>query len=874
MFRCLRLALAFALFTAAVPLVAVGQQSPAPSAPVTAPPAATPPAATPPAAPPAPAAAPPSTPITPLLPPEVTNPVEKLAKSIETAEKSIQQLKELEGELQRLRGNVEQIIYDSTATAEALRPQLAEVKSQIEKLGAPPAANQPPESATVVAERARLNAMAGALDGAVKTAELAWVRAKQLIDRITVMRYQIFARNLFERRASPVLPTMWRDVGERLPNIIGRSQYYGNDWLQWVGRKGASVAGVIAGALASYLLIWLAVRRLVIRRRDHDGTIPTFFDRIISAAKVAPARMLAPMAALGLIYTGFDMLELWFSPWEHAAEIAAQGGLIFIVGSTLASVALAPRQPQWRLIPVDDRTASRLLFFVKAIVAVYIMDTVLVEFGRAIYVPLTITVAQSFVTNIATAVLLVALLLTPFVPQTGPLRAVNGLDHLNVDPVSRHAPLWIKLPLWMLTLGIIAASAIGYVALGRFISQQIVLTGTVMAIAGLFYLAVRAVTRERSGERSRVGGLLESRFGIDSARQGQLVKLGEITATFALVLLALPLLLLQWGFAAADIRDWAKALFFGFEIGQFRISLVRILIGVLLFIALLFLTRMTQRWLRDRVMAKGRVDPGVANSVDTAIGYVGIGLAALISVSYAGFDITSLAIVAGALSVGIGFGLQSIVNNFVSGLILLVERPIKVGDWIVVGDQQGNVRRISVRSTEIETFDRASLIVPNSELISGRVLNWTHRNLLGRVILKLTTDAQADPEKVLAILEQSAREQEQVLPSPSPMAALDAFAPDHLEFSLRVNLSDVTTSGRVKSNLHVAILKAFRKAGIYATIQSSVTVAEAPAATVLAAHGQPANALAAAPQTPPAHAGAGMVTRLPGVASTVAERKD
>ena len=246
----------------------------------------------------------------------------------------------------------------------------------------------------------------------------------------------------------------------------------------------------------------------------------------------------------------------------------------------------------------------------------------------------------------------------------------------------------------------------------------------------------------------------------------------------ALVLVALPLLMLQWGFAGADIRDWAKALFFGFEVGQFRISLMRILFGIVLFIALLFLTRMIQHWLRERVLAQSRMDAGVANSVELAVGYTGIGLAALMSVSYAGFDVTNLAIVAGALSVGIGFGLQSIVNNFVSGLILLAERPIKVGDWIVVGDQQGNVRRISVRSTEIETFDRASLIVPNSELISGRVLNWTHRNMLGRVVLKITTDIKTSPKTVIAILEKVAREQPLVQATPAPLAVVETFTPD------------------------------------------------------------------------------------------------
>jgi small-conductance mechanosensitive channel len=778
-----------------------------------------PPTTTPAAPPAAPAAGPPAkatVPAAPVLPPEVTTPVERLAKGVEAAEKSIVQLKELEGELQRLRSVVETIIYDSTSTAETLRPQLDEVKSQIERLGPPP--KDQPEAPAIAAERARLNALAAALDGAIKTTELAWVRAKQMIDRITVMRYQIFSRNLFERRASPLMPSVWNEVSDRMPTIVGRAQYYGADWIGQVQRRLWSFIGVVAGSLAVWILINLLVNRIVRSRRSRFTDIPTFFDRVISASGIAPARMLGPMAAFIILHIGLDSLGLFFSPWERPAEAILQGALIYIAGSIMASVSLTPRQPEWRLIPVDDSTASHILIFVKALLAVYIVDTVLVEFGRAIYVPLNMTVAQGFLTNIATAVLLILLVLRPFVPQTGPLRAVNHVDRIDLANLKRLAPYWVKLPLLVLALAIIVSSSIGYIALGRFIAQQIVLTGTVLAVAGLFYLGIRALTRRRESTLSVVGSFLENRFGFETTRQGQIVKLGEVTAILALLLVVAPLLMLQWGYAGADIRDWAKAFFFGFEVGQFRISLMRILLGIVLFIGLLFLTRMIQHWLRERVMAQGRLDPGVANSIDLAIGYAGVGVAALISASYAGFDVTNLAIVAGALSVGIGFGLQSIVNNFVSGLILLVERPIKVGDWVVVGDQQGNVRRISVRSTEIETFDRASLIVPNSELVSGRVLNWTHRNLLGRVALKVTTDINANPKAVIEILEKAAREQPLVQSTPPPLAALDAFTPSSIEFTLRATLADVNAGSRVKSNLHIAILEALREAKIYATL--------------------------------------------------------
>ncbi|MCB1546955.1 MAG: mechanosensitive ion channel, partial [Hyphomicrobiaceae bacterium] len=173
-----------------------------------------------------------------------------------------------------------------------------------------------------------------------------------------------------------------------------------------------------------------------------------------------------------------------------------------------------------------------------------------------------------------------------------------------------------------------------------------------------------------------------------------------------------------------------------------------------------------------------------------------------------------LAIVAGALSVGIGFGLQSIVNNFVSGLILLVERPIKVGDWIVVGNDQGFVRRISVRATEIETFDRSSLILPNSELITGRVINLTHRNAMGRVIINVGTAYSSDPAEVVALLREIAQAHPTVLRHPEPRIAFVDFGASSLDFSVRVYIPDIKRTFDVQTDLRIAIFKAFAERGI------------------------------------------------------------
>ncbi|MCC7252776.1 mechanosensitive ion channel domain-containing protein, partial [Hyphomicrobium sp.] len=308
--------------------------------------------------------------------------------------------------------------------------------------------------------------------------------------------------------------------------------------------------------------------------------------------------------------------------------------------------------------------------------------------------------------------------------------------------------------------------------------------------------------------------VLEEQVGLDSDQSTALTRTLSVTLNAALALLTLPLILLTWGYSLPEAFAWLRAALFGFEVGDFRISFARIALAGVLFVALVFVTRVLQRWIDRALIGSRRVDPGIANSIHTAIGYSGFILAALIAVSYAGLDITNFAIVAGALSVGIGFGLQSIVNNFVSGLILLVERPIKVGDRVSVKGQEGFVRRISVRSTEIETGDKASLIVPNSDLITSSVTNWTHRNALSTVTVKVRAGYQSDPETVRAVLQKVGAECQLILQHPAPSVVLENFGADALEFSLGAVIPDVTQAGAVQSELRFSILKAFREAGI------------------------------------------------------------
>jgi small-conductance mechanosensitive channel len=221
-----------------------------------------------------------------------------------------------------------------------------------------------------------------------------------------------------------------------------------------------------------------------------------------------------------------------------------------------------------------------------------------------------------------------------------------------------------------------------------------------------------------------------------------------------------------------------------------------------------------QGWLDARVLQPAGISGGLRDSIRIGVGYVGIVIAALAAFSYAGFSLSNLAIIAGAFSVGIGFGLQSVVNNFVSGLILLAERPIKVGDLVVVGGEEGYVRKISVRSTEVETFDRARVLIPNSYFITEKVKNWTLRDNIRRVVVPVGVAYGSDPRKVKAILLKLAQDNPNIMSAPAPSVDFEDFGADSLNFKLYAFVYDLDKAGSTTTDLRIAILDAFKEAGI------------------------------------------------------------
>lgn len=272
-----------------------------------------------------------------------------------------------------------------------------------------------------------------------------------------------------------------------------------------------------------------------------------------------------------------------------------------------------------------------------------------------------------------------------------------------------------------------------------------------------------------------------------------------------------------WAPPGTAQRWIARYMVGGFSLGSVTIVPAQLLAAALLFGVLLLLAGQIKARL-EKQLSGSAVDSGKRMAVVKVTEYSLWGLSAIIALSVGGFGFRNLALVAGALSVGIGFGLQNIVSNFVSGLILLFERPVRPGDWIVIGSTQGYVRRIHIRATLIETFDHAEVLVPNSELISQQVTNWTLSNPQGRIVVSVGVAYGSDTQKIKEVLYEVAFAHPDIVRDfpgiPDPVVLFRGFGDSSLSFELRVFIRDISQFLKVNSDLNFAIDSSFRKHGI------------------------------------------------------------
>lgn len=690
------------------------------------------------------------------------------------------------------------------AAVAALEPQLASVQARMTELGVP--AEGVPEAPDVARQRAELTKNVATLDAQLKLARLIAVEAGQAAERLLKLRRAQFQAELGVRTDSILAGALWSELRTQTPRDLRRARPYYEEIVKALHAAGAELQIAVSVAIALLLWVRMLGGRLLLK---------------LTTARVAPGRLRRSLYALlqvllgaatpGLIAQMIRASLAWGTPLSEEMDsllgqfVAAAwfGGFVAGLGSAL----LSPARPSWRLPALPDNIASALRWLPHALGLALFLSWLAQKLTALVNASLAATVAQNAVVSLVlSAILAIGLL------QAARARHAAAKDQEKAPP----APLGYIISrniLWFALAASLACLLAGYVAMGSFIVRQaawvIILLASVYLLDGLINdscQAVLASIKRRAGDEAYAKPMTRLR--------SQAAVLLSGLARIAVFVMALILLAAPFG----DGPDaWLRRLDYlhkGITIGQIHIRPISLLLALAVLAGGFGIVRLVQSWLTAQYLPTTSLDPGMRLSAATLFGYAGYVLVAALSLSAVGIGLERVAWIASALSVGIGFGLQAVVQNFVSGLILLAERPVKVGDWVSLGGVEGDIRRINVRATEIQMADRSTVIVPNSEFITKVVRNVTMASPLGRIQIKLILPFNTDPELVRAVTMTAFQDHEEVLDEPQSDVMLDSVDATGLVFSATAYVGSPRVAYRVRSALLYTMLKEFRTAGL------------------------------------------------------------
>lgn len=756
----------------------------------------------------------------------------------ERAEASVDNRNTDSADLEALRARVVAFRAQFLETQTATQERIQTLREQIAALGQPPAEGEA-EADEIAARRIDLAERLALRQAPLLAADEAFRRADGIVRSIDRVLRERQADALMTLWPTPLNPANWW-AGVNVLISSGLTVYgeVFNAWLDPARRdEMVSDLPITLGALFLAALLLLRGRhwmeQLTVRMLQSTTILR---GRVVAAFFLSLAQLVVPFLGLSLLAAAILSSRMTGPTLEAVAEALVIAGMVAFFARWLSLQVFPMLNDPGLPVRLDEgaRRRGRVLALLLGLLVA----------TRLIYEPL---IAPDLQSDAANAVLMFPLVVLAalFLFRMGRLLWGQNAQATDADaPTSFFDRMLRMAAKAVMVLSVLAAvlGAVGYVTAALQIVFPLIASLALAAVAISLHRLVTAIYEALVGD----------------GHEGVSEALVPALAGMVLAILAMPALALIWGMRATELLEIWVRFREGFTLGEARISPANILSFVLVFAIGFLLTRAVQGALASSVLPKTSMERGAQKAVVSGLGYVGVVLAALVAFSTAGIDLSGLAIVAGALSVGIGFGLQNIVSNFVSGLILLIERPVSEGDWVEVGPVMGTISRISVRSTVIETFDRSEVIVPNADLISGTVTNYTKSNTTGRLILPVGVAYGTDTRRVETLLREVIEAQPMVVTTPPPVVLFMRFGVDALEFEIRAILRDVNFKLRVMSELNHDIARRFGEEGIEIPFAQRDIWLRNP--EVLPGAAPPRPASAAAPAAPAAAAaGAGVL---------------
>jgi potassium-dependent mechanosensitive channel len=693
---------------------------------------------------------------------------------------------------------------------------LSEIKIQVDGLGPAPASGDQ-EIDVLATQRKELNTQLARATAAAKQFTLVGLEAEQALSRLTSLQRGLFLQRVFKADKSVLNPTLWSSTIEGASILLQRlGNQSAQGMLEAEGRTNYIGLMFLPVGLLSLGILFFRVMPNILSRvgfgsapyaeEPADG-LQKLWHVIWSFTKY----ILAIVVVFFLVMATLDVVGLLTPPIENLLQIFIKALRPAFIYTGLIYFVASPRNSFWRLVAIDSAAARTLVVLIFIAYLIYGFGDQISNFASSINLPVSFAVGQSAFSALA-LIILIAVGLSMVRQQAIKGLAGQGTTYFLVWFMN-FMPLW-----WILLLVAALALLFGFIALSYFIAGNLLDTAILAVAMGVLHAFIDALAAALLDPLSSPGRIMR-RF-TQWSEQGiqRFVLILRTLADATLVIVAVLALIALWTVVLFDVPGFLGSLGQGFRIGNISLSPKAIAIAFGIFGVGITITRYFSYWLERRVLSETHLDKGVTDSLRAATGYAGYSLAAAFALTAAGLDFSSLALVAGALGVGIGFGLQSIVNNFVSGLILLAERPVRVGDWVVTNAGEGIVKKINVRSTEIETFDNCTIIVPNSNLISEAVRNWTHRDSVGRFGINMTfthgIDAEAMSKQLMTILQSHPK----VMRHPQPLVQLSKITTQGLEFDMRGHIQDVFEAAQVTSDLRMEIAKLLPKDSLSSTL--------------------------------------------------------
>lgn len=714
------------------------------------------------------------------------------------------------GDRDDLRGRAQAVRATTLDTVQQLTGDMARIDARLAQLG--PAASG--EDPAMRDERTALAKQRTTIDSATKRAKLLSVEAQQLIDEIQEGQAAELNQKLFGRGASPLTPAFWSAILRAVPRDGHRVQRFVAAEVAVVG-DAALAQGWPALVGFAFAILLLGPVRLAAARVGQRLLIEGAPGRRVRRSANALGRILvgtlAPLLAASALLTGARWAGLVAPRWDPMLDqwLVAIGFAAFC--SAVLGATLMRRSPSWRIAPVGDAVATRFRPYSFALAGLAGCTIALDAADSAIGTSSAMRIGSHSLLALLHILLMAAALFA-----LGRMRAEASEPPEGATEAPAHTGLAaMALFAWSIVGIALLALAAGYVGFSLFVGQMAAWTLVLGAAVYLVLAATDDVATSLFERGSRLGIALTRGLGL---RGGMIDQFGVLASGVLRVLIAVvafALWLLPFGGSGVSdaltrLGDLAR----GVQVGGVTISPGAILRSVVVLVIGLTLVRGFMRWLEGRYLPATDLDGSGRNSVSLVARYVGIALAVIWALASLGIGVERIALLLSALSVGIGFGLQAITQNFVSGLILLAERPIKIGDLIRVGTDEGDVKRISVRSTEITLADHSTLIVPNSELITKSVLNKTLASPLGRIQVQFSVPITVDAAAVQQLVLDAFAREEAVLADPAPAAFIDAIVNDRIAFNCFAHVESPRAAYRARSNILLDLLTRFRAEGI------------------------------------------------------------